>query len=90
MTENAKISITAMNRLLYFQANWDDGFIKECWADNPDLAEHFQNKFNGYYDYYKAEGCFLVFYLSLSKPNQVKLLNWILENYTDEQKLNLL
>lgn len=89
MTENAKISITAMNRLMYFQANWHHDFIKKVWADDPGLANHLQQKFDGYYDYYKAEGCFLIFYLSLSSNNQSKLLNWILDNYNDEQKLNL-
>lgn len=90
MIENTKISITAMNRLMYFMANWQPNFIKKCWADDPNLADHFEKKFNYYYDYYKAEGCFLIFYLNLSGGNQVKLLNWILENYTDEQKLNIL
>ena len=79
-----------MNRLMYFQANWEPGFIQKCWADDPGLAQHLQSKFEGYYDSHKSAGCFLIFYLNLSKSNQVKLLNWILENYSYEQKLNLL
>ena len=89
MTENAKISITAMNRLMYFQANWNYGFIKEVWADDPGLADHLEKKFGGYYDTYGSEGCFLIFYLNLSSNNQSKLLNWILDNYNSEHKLNL-
>ena len=46
MTENAKISITAMNRLMYFQANWHHDFIKKVWADDPGLANHLQQKFD--------------------------------------------
>lgn len=71
----------------YFMLNFSHGFIKECWKDNPFMAEHIEAKF---LDIYKIKGTavFPFFFCELDMDNQIKLSKWINENYLAFEHLN--
>ena len=88
MTHNMTIAIQAIQKWNFYCYNFEYNFIKKVWGDTM-LAEHFQSKFNALYEKYGAMGVMPAFYAELDSTNKVKLLEYILENYNDEQKLNL-
>ena len=68
-------------KLIYFGYNYDYDFIQKVWADDPNLAEHLKDKFNVYYNQYGCRAVFQQFFVNLSSDNQVRLVNWINDNY---------
>ena len=65
----------------YWCANYDYQFIQKAWADNPNLAQHLQNKFDSYYDAVGPYGVMNMFYLNLDSTNQKILEDYVLHNY---------
>lgn len=71
----------AINKWVFFCFNYPYDFISRVWSDEPYLAEHIQNKFNGY------GGNVNRLYCELDSNNASKLLDWVLNNYNDERKV---
>lgn len=88
MTQNMIIAIQAIQKFAFYNYNFEYNFVKKVWGEGP-FADHLQGKFNYMYDKYGAMGALLGFYAELDSSNKVKLLEYILENYNDEQKLRL-
>ena len=82
-----KIMAEAMNKLAYFMYNFPSDFIQKCWADDPNLAAHFDKKFTACYEASGSDGAVLSFIGELSVNNMEKLYRWIIENYHDERKI---
>ena len=61
-----------------FAYNFPCGFIHDCWDDNPNLADHFQRKFNGLYQSYGSNGVILAFCAELSYSNYERLIEYVL------------
>lgn len=87
MTHNMTISIIAIQKWNFYCYNFEPNFIEKVWADETLLAAHLRSKFNALYHHYGAMGVMPAFYAELDNDNKVKLLEYILENYNDEQKL---
>lgn len=67
----------------YFTANFSNDFIIICWKDEPYLVDHLTNKFLSFAN---DSGCitcggFIRFFFELDRENQIKLANWITDNY---------
>lgn len=88
MTQNMIIAIQAIQKFAFYNYNYEYNFIRKIWGDTY-LEEHLLGKFNAAYKRYGAMGAMLGFYAELDSTNKVKLLEYILQNYNDEQKLNL-
>ena len=61
-----------------FAYNFRCGFIHDCWADNPNLADHFQIKFDRLYQSYGSHGVILAFCAELSDSNYERLIEYVL------------
>jgi hypothetical protein len=72
---------TPINKYVMFGYNYPPDFIEQVWVDDPRMAQHFKDKFMGYYDKYGAEGVMNAFYVNLSGDHQKKLEDWITANY---------
>jgi hypothetical protein len=81
MAENRTNEKRVINKWIFFTFNYPYNFIERCWSDEPMLASHIRNKFTQY------QGDMSRLYCELDKKNSDKLLNWVLDNYTDERKL---
>ena len=78
----SKLSNTkAVNKVILFGYNYTHNFIAHVWADDSNLAKHFQSKFSMYYEIHGSNGVFNAFYCNLSGVNQDRLVEWILTNY---------
>lgn len=77
-----KTKVTAMINLAYFAANFDHEFIEKCWGDVPHLVQHLTDKFLSHASGRVINaGAFMKFFFELSRENQIKLCQWIDENY---------
>lgn len=83
-----KTYLIAINKWFYFSMNYTYGFIEKVWGDTPMLAEHLRGKFEGLCRYHDSYGAMNAFYAELDWDNRVKLMNWVMENYNDEQRIN--
>lgn len=83
-------SIEAINKFFYFSMNFPQNFIEQIWGeDKPySLTEHLKQKFNHLYSLHGCYGVMHAFYGELSTNNRVKLIEWVMENYNDEIKIN--
>lgn len=77
----------AMNKWVFFAMNYPYDFIDKVWAGQTSLIAHLKGKFNAYYDDYGSRAVMNTFYCELDGANKQKLLNWVADNYNDEQKL---
>ena len=84
-----KEKLTAINKWVYFSLNYSYNFIDEVWKDEPWLVTHLKGKFNGYYEYYGSNGVMTTFYANLDNSNKTKLMAWVMENFNEEQTLNI-
>ena len=84
MDKNALIAINKWN---YFIYNFPSNFIEQVWADDPSLAAHFRGKFNYYEKQYGGYGCIPALYGELGNNNRKKLMQWVMDNFNDEQRL---
>ena len=78
---NESQSGNPVTKWVYWCFNYTPNFIDECWADDPNLANHFKKKFMGYYDQVGADGVMNRFFVELSSGNQHKLIEYVLSNY---------
>ena len=82
-----ELSMTAINKWVFFCMNYPYDFIDKVWADETWLAKHLKGKFDYYYDQYGSRAVMNTFYCELDGENKRKLMSWVLDNYNDEQKL---
>jgi hypothetical protein len=60
-----------------FTYNFPYGFIRHCWRDNPNLANHFESKFNGLYKSYGSHGVMLAFCAELDGGNYDRMIEYV-------------
>jgi hypothetical protein len=78
----------AMNKWVFFAMNYPYNFIEQVWEGNDNLVRHLKAKFNAIYDNYGSRAVMNSFYCELDGENKQKLLNWVADNFNDEQKLH--
>lgn len=83
-----ELSMTAINKWVFFCMNYPYDFIEKAWEGNTILINHLKGKFNAYYDAYGSRAVMNTFYCELDGNNKKILLEWVLDNYDDEQKLS--
>lgn len=85
---NKELSMTAINKWVFFCMNYPYDFIEKVWADEKWLINHLKGKFDHYYDTYGSRAVMNTFYCELDGTNKQKLMAWVLDNYNSEQKLS--
>ncbi len=80
------ITIEAMKNFAYFCANYPSDFIQKCFADDEHMRNHLQSKLDSIYDAQKTPSEIIKFILQLSTINQNKILKWIEDNYSYNNK----
>lgn len=70
-----------ITKWVYWCFNYYPNFIEECWADDPNLAQHLKSKFMGYYNDFGSRAVMNKFFVELSSDNQQKLIDYVLSNY---------
>ena len=102
MTENTKTAMIAINKWFYYAMNYNvvpveietfDGtkkeYLPDCFNAFPKhLREHLAKKWDSLYGLYGSRAVLMAFYAELSSNYRKDLMEWVLENYNDEQKLN--
>ena len=78
---NEASSISPIHNYVYFAYNFPSDFIKKAWAEEPNMVQHLENKFSGFYKQYGAKGVMNTFYTELDSENQKILEDWIMANY---------
>lgn len=83
-------SKVAINKFIYFSLNFPHDFIEKIWGERKpfSLSEHLQGKFNNFYERYGSAGVMQVFYAELDGNNKRLMLDWILNNWDNEQHIN--
>ena len=82
-----KTSLNAINKFFYFSMNYPHDFIEKVWSDDIWLAKHLRNKFEVQYIKHGSYGVVNAFYGELDWNNRIKLMNWVMNNYNDEQNV---
>lgn len=73
---------------IYFIANFPPNFINKIWADDSKMRDHLNEKFNSIVtDTAQNLGKFMLWFYDLDQKNQIKLLEWVDENYLASNKL---
>ena len=75
-----------INKWVYFCMNYPYDFIEQIWGGTW-IERHLRGKFDEYYDLVGSSGVMNKFYCNLDKSHQRELLQWVIDNYNDEQKL---
>lgn len=102
MTENTKTAMIAINKWFYYAMNYPvvevevadfDGTKKEYLPDffnafPKTLRAHLAKKWDSLYESYGSRAVLMAFYGELSTNYRKDLMEWVLNNYNDEQKLN--
>lgn len=102
MTENTKVAMTAINKWFYYAMNYNvvpieiedyagkrTEYLPDCFNAFPKhLRGHLAGKWNAYYEKYGSRAVLMVFYGELDSNNKKLLMEWVLNNYNGEQKLN--
>jgi len=65
----------------YFTANFPPKFIESCWIGNQLLIDHLNGKLRSSDGQYISVADFMKFFFELSRDHQIKLVNWIENNY---------
>lgn len=60
-----------------FSYNFPCRFTLHCWRDNPNLAEHFERKFNRLYQSATSYGVVLAFCSELSGENYDRMIEYV-------------
>lgn len=60
-----------------FSFNYPYCFIQHCWRDNPNLANHFEAKFNARYKTATSYGVILAFCSELSGANYDRMIEYV-------------
>ena len=82
-----KKSLTAINKWMFFIYNFPSDFIEQIWGHDKSLVLHLKGKFAYAYKDYGAYGCIPSFYGQLDNNNRKKMMQWVMENFNDEQSL---
>lgn len=69
-----------MELFVYFAENFPYNFIEKAFASKPELIDHLNGKFQGYYEDYGKDGCMVVFYCYLDSGNRQLLEDYIRNN----------
>lgn len=102
MTDILRNSMTAINKWIYYCLNYNvvkmevssfDGdremYLPDCFIAFPKyLRVHLAGKWDAYYKDYGSYAVMTKFYAELDGTNRQLLMEWVLNNYNDEQKLN--
>lgn len=101
MNENNKTALIAINKWFYYAMNyrvvevevndWQGKrteMLPDCFnAFSPSLRGHLSEKWSALYDRYGSHAVLMVFYGELDTQNRIALMEWVMDNYNDEQKL---
>ena len=82
-----EVSLIAINKWMFFIYNYPYNFIEKVWADNPSLIEHLKGKFDRFYKTHGPYGVIPAFYGDLDMNNRKRMMQWVMDNFNDEQKL---
>ncbi len=82
-----KQSLIAINKWNFFIYNFPSDFIERVWADDTSLVNHLKGKFLSAYERHGGYGCVPAFYAELDNSNRKKLMQWVMDNFNDEQRL---
>ena len=102
MTENTKTAMVAINKWFYYAMNYNvvkieiadyrgerTEYLPDCFNAFPkSIRGHFAEKWNALYDKYGSRAVLMAFYAELSSNYRKDLMQWVLDNYNDEQKLS--
>lgn len=102
MTENMKTAMVAINKWYYYAMNYNvvpievSTFEGEVTMMLPDffkalpksMRKHFAEKWNYGYETYGSRAALMWFYGEISGDYRKDIMAWVLDNYTDEVKLN--
>ena len=101
MTENMKVAMTAINKWVFYCLNYNvvevevadfDGnkkeYLPDCFNAFPMwVRKHLAGKFHTYYEDCGGYGAMTKFYANLDDTNRKLVLEWVVGNYKDEQKM---
>lgn len=76
-----KSAIYGINKWFYFCNNYDYYFIEKIWGRDTLIGKHLRSKFDHKCDNMDD------FYAKLDTENRRRLLDWVMDNYTDEIKI---
>lgn len=84
-----KTALIAINKWMYFIYNYPSNFIESVWGKREDynLTDHLTKKFNALYESRGMYGVIPAFYGELDWSSRKKLMEWVMDNYNDEQKI---
>lgn len=75
----------AMSKLMTYANNYNYNFIEDCWKDDPSLANHLKDKWNGIVGQmdrlgrtFNGTDVWFLFYMMLDESNKDKLNLYIL------------
>lgn len=92
-TDTMNIGISSINKFIYYTLNYgfvvvEDGYAPDFFKafDTADVP-HLLNKWRYVCDTTDSYGRVIKFYTELDRPHRVAMLNYINENYSDEQKI---
>ena len=102
MTENIKTAMLAINKWFYYAMNYPvvavevetfDGtkkeYLPDCFNAFPKtLRAHLAKKWDSLYGLYGSRAVLMAFYAELDWNNRKLLMEWVLNNYNDEQKMS--
>ena len=102
MTENTKTAMIAINKWFYYAMNYNvveievenfDGtkkeYLPDCFNAFPKtLRAHLAKKWDTLYGLYGSRAVLMAFYGELDWSNRKLLMEWVLNNYNDEQKMS--
>jgi hypothetical protein len=76
----------AMSKLMTYAYNFNYNFIEDCWKDDPSLANHLKNKWNGIVGLlnklerkFNGTDVWFLFYMELDEANKDLLNQYILQ-----------
>ena len=101
MTENMKVAMSAINKWFYYAMNYKVVEVEVTTFNGkethmlPDffnalpmhLRAHIEGKWNYAYETYGSRAALMWLYGELDWDNRKAIMEWVLTNYKDEQKI---
>ena len=82
MTSKASRNEGIVSKVIMYAFNYDHKFIAKAFADDENLANHFQAKFSSFYSRFgNGEQAFLYLYTAMTSDNRATLVEWIDTNF---------